>query len=198
MSLEMSESASIRSQEQNEGFSVLAYTVSRPIRLAEVHKTLVKSIRSSVRDELARLPDKVVDRIIKLVTHGVCPPTSSSTSQNHLGSDVDADSRIDFTDPITAGEKLQDIVEAVYDDVMAHLRAEDGKSSALKRKTSGNLPWVKGEGGDPEKERLAKEEYLEKEASDAAERVEALICRMLYNRSVPQTTLSGFEAVLIS
>jgi hypothetical protein len=178
LSVDMSETASVRSQEQNEGFNVSAYTVSRPIRLADVTKNLAKSVRSHVREELSRLPDKIVERIAKLVIHGICPP-SASQSQH----EVDSDLRIDFTDPTTAGEKLQDIVEAVYDDVMAHLRAEDGKSSGVKRKTSGNIPRAKGEGSDPEKDRLAKEEQLEKEASDAAERVEGLICRMLYNRS---------------
>jgi hypothetical protein len=65
---------------------------------------------------------------------------------------------------------------------MIQLRADDSKASGPKRKTSGNLPWGKSEAGEQEKNRATKEEIMEKEASEAAERVEALICRMLYNR----------------
>jgi hypothetical protein len=187
LSMEMSETASIRSQEQNDGFQVTAYTVSRPIRYSELQKNVTKAIRSSVRDELSKLPDKVVERVSKLVTNGVCPPTSNSTSQDaSKGHTVETDAalHIDFTDPTTAGEKLQDLVESVYDDVMIQLRADDSKASGPKRKTSGNLPWGKSEAGEQEKSRATKEEIMEKEASEAAERVEALICRMLYNRSV--------------
>lgn len=187
LSMELSETASIRSQEQNDGFHVMAYTVSRPIRYAELQKNITKAVRSSVRDELSKLPDKVVERVSKLVTNGVCPPTSSSSSHDTSKvqvAETDAALHIDFTDPTTAGEKLQDLVESVYDDVMIQLRADDSKISGPKRKTSGNLPWGKSEAGEQEKSRATKEEIMEKEASEAAERVEGLICRMLYNRSV--------------
>jgi hypothetical protein len=187
LSMEMSETASIRSLEQNEGFQVMAYTVSRPIRYSELQKNITKAIRSSVREELSKLPDKVIERVSKLVTNGVCPPTANTSSQDTVkghATESDAALHIDFTDPTMAGEKLQDLVESVYDDVMVQLRAEDNKAKASgpKRKTSGNLPWGKSEVGEQEKSRATKEEMMEKEASEAAERVEGLICRMLYNR----------------
>ena len=184
--MEISETASIRSLEQSEGFQVVAYTVSRPVRYSELQKNITKAVRSAIRDELSRLPDKVVERITKLVTNGVCPPNSSSSLQDSksLATETDAALHIDFTDPTTAGEKLQDLVESVYDDVMTQLRAEESRSTGPKRKTSGNLPWGKSEANEQEKHRATKEEVMEKEASEAAERVEGLICRMLYNRSV--------------
>jgi hypothetical protein len=150
-----------------------------------MQKSIAKAVRSSIRDELSRLPDKVVERVIKLITPGVCPMTPNTSTQDsakNQNTETDAALHIDFTDPTTTGEKLQDLVESVYDDVMAQLRAEDSKSSALRRKTSGNLPWAKGESAENDKDRLTKEEHMEKDASEAAERVEGLICRMLYNR----------------
>ena len=91
---------------------------------------------------------------------------------------------IDFAAPAEVGDKLQDFVESVYDDVMAHCRAEEGKSFTLRRRTSGNMPWKKQEGSDAKTEKISREEAIEKEASEAAEKVESLICRFLYNRYV--------------
>jgi len=187
LSMELSETASIRSQEQNEGFQVTVYTVSRPVRYSELQKSITKAVRSTVRDELSRLPDKVIERVTKLIVNGVCPPSTSSASQDSTkthATETDAALHIDFTDPTTTGEKLQDLVETVYDDVMAQLRSDESKISMPKRKTSGNLPWGKSEAVAHEKDRANKEERMEKDASEAAEKVEGLICRLLYNRSV--------------
>jgi hypothetical protein len=188
LSMEPSETASVRSQEQNEGFQVMAYTVSRPVRYSELQKSITKAVRSTVRDELSKLPDKVVERVTKLLIQGVCPPSTNAAShdatKNQHVTETDAALHIDFTDPTTTGEKLQDLVETVYDDVMAQLRSDDSKISVPKRKTSGNLPWGKSEAGEAQKDRANKEERMEKDASEAAEKVEGLICRMLYNRSV--------------
>lgn len=185
LSMQFSDSASVRSQdvEQNDGFRVTAYTVSRPIRSTDVHKSLSKAVRSAVKEELSGLPDRLVDRVCKLALVGVCPtsaPSDSIKSQN-LG-DHDPSLDLDFTDPSATGDKLQDFVETVYDEVTAHGRSEEGKTSALRRRASGNKPWQKNEDGASEKGKLTRQEVVEKEASDAAERVEGVLCRLLYNR----------------
>lgn len=181
----MSDSASIRSQDQHEGFTVTAHTVNRPIRSAEVQKSLPKAIRASIKEECAGLPDKIIDKIAKLVINGVCPTsTSAEMLKAQHSSESDPSLIIDFAAPAEVGDKLQDFVESVYDDVMAHCRAEEGKSFTLRRRTSGNMPWKKQEGSDAKTEKISREEAIEKEASEAAEKVESLICRFLYNRYV--------------
>ena len=73
-----------------EGFQVTAYTVSKPIRLAEVQKTLSKATRSYVKDELARIPDKVAERVCRLVAAGIAPSSSASgpDSSNPTGATI--------------------------------------------------------------------------------------------------------------
>lgn len=140
-------------------------------------------MRAAVKDECAGLPDKLVDKISRLVVSGVCP-TSTELLKSQHSSESDPSLIIDFTSPTEVGNKLQDFVESVYDDVMAHCRAEEGKTSTLRRRTSGGMPWHKNEGGGARIDKLSKEELIEKEASEAAEKVEGLICTLLYNRYV--------------
>lgn len=185
LSMELSDTASLRSLDQSDGFTVTAHTISRPIRSGEVHKTLTKALRTAIREELAGLPEKVLDRTCKLVTSSLCAPsTPSEAIRSHHGPDSDSTLLLDFSDPLAAGDKLQAFVEAVYDDVTAHCRSEEGKTSALRRRASGNKPWQKAEDVPDEKRKLGREEAIEKEASDAAEKVESLVCSLLYNRYV--------------
>ncbi|WVQ95627.1 hypothetical protein IAU59_002725 [Kwoniella sp. CBS 9459] len=183
-----------------EGYQVTAYTVTRPIRYAETHKALTKALRARVKEVLNKLPDKVIDKVIKIVLANTCPSAHvvgddllKSQKANHQ-SDTDNIATLDFSDPTTTGERLQDLMEGIYDDLISHYRHE--VNEGLKRKSSGNVPWGRAHSntqitteGDKasekekkEKERLGKEEYAEKEASEGTEKVEALICRLLYNR----------------
>ena len=195
------DSASIEADGTSEGFHVTAYTIVKPIRSADVQKAIAKAVRAFVREELARLPDKVVDRVLKLVTAGVCPTSSSAASQelfkSHTTSNGDADvtSRLDFSHPVVTSEKLQDLMEGVYDELVTYYRADsshifaDGTS---KRRTSTAVQRNRGsvaeEEGEAEKnerrarERKERDETIEREASEGTERVEGLISRLLYNR----------------
>ncbi|WRT70689.1 uncharacterized protein IL334_007687 [Kwoniella shivajii] len=190
----LSETASI-SLAHGDGYQVTAYTVSRPIRYNETHKTLTKAIRSHIRDALLKMPDKVVEKVVKIVLANACPSFQSDEFiKNHKGPDADKVAVLDFYDPTATGERLQDFMEGIYDDLVTHFRTEgvDG----LKRKGSGNAPWgraghaqsITTEGNDEsikekkEKERMDKEDLIEKEASEGTEKVEGLICRLLYNR----------------
>lgn len=194
------ETSSIHSDATAEGFHVTAYTVSGPIRYAEVHKALSKAVRAFIRDELSRLPDKIVDRVLVLALSGICPALAGSVGQDlskaNQSSDRDRSVGLDFRDPMLTGEKLQDFVEGVYDELMFHHRADSShifaEGSGSRRKASGTIPWSKGTGGETETEaekrdrkertRRAKEEVAEKEATEGAERVEGVLCRLLYNR----------------
>ncbi|KAK6906608.1 hypothetical protein I203_100594 [Kwoniella mangroviensis CBS 8507] len=192
----MSDTASI-SLAHGEGYQVTAYTVSRPIRYHETHKTLTKAIRSHIREVLAKLPDKVIEKVVKLVLANACPSSQGDDLlKNHKGHshDVDNIAVLDFYDPTTTGERLQDFMEGIYDDLISHYRSEG--SDGLKRKGSGNVPWGRAAHGQSmsaegveesakekkEKDRLEKEEQVEKEASEGTEKVEAVVCRLLYNR----------------
>ncbi|WWD08310.1 hypothetical protein V865_006421 [Kwoniella europaea PYCC6329] len=192
----MSDTASI-SLAHGEGYQVTAYTVSRPIRYHETHKTLTKAIRSHIREVLAKLPDKVIEKVVKLVLANACPPSQGDDLlKNHKGHSHDADNIavLDFYDPTTTGERLQDFMEGIYDDLISHYRSEG--PDGLKRKGSGNVPWgraahghgISAEGDEEsakekkEKDRLEREEQVEKEASEGTEKVEAVVCRLLYNR----------------
>jgi hypothetical protein len=174
--------------------------VSKAIRFSEVHKSLTKAIRSHIRDELSRLPDKILDRVCKLVLAGATPTSGSGIGsdllKSHHGTD-DIDVSIDFSNPSSAGEKLQDFMEAVYDDLLVHFRADTSHlfldNGGLKRKGSGTVPRprgsisIPGDGEEAKKERKErlrrdKDDLAEKEASEGTERVEALVCRLLYNR----------------
>lgn len=183
-----------QSQEQAEGFQVTAYTISRPIRYAEAHKNITKAVRTVVREELARLPDKVVDRIMKLVVSGVCPVLGGAVGQellkSHSGLSEGEALAFDFADPTVAGEKFQEVVEGVYDELMTYYRSEEYVNSSLKKKGSGNVPWSRSTSqantlkDNMEKEAISKDDFVEKEASEGTERVEAVMSRLLYNRYV--------------
>ncbi|WVW80846.1 hypothetical protein I302_102836 [Kwoniella bestiolae CBS 10118] len=190
----MSDTASI-SLAHGEGYQVTAYTVSRPLRYHDTHKTLTKAIRSHIREVLAKLPDKVIEKVIKLVLANACPPSQGDDLlKNQKGHSHDGDNIavLDFYDPTTTGERLQDFMEGIYDDLISHYRSEG--PDGLKRKSSGNVPWGRAAhgattGGEGEsvkekraKDRLEKEEYVEREASEGTEKVEAVVCRLLYNR----------------
>ncbi|TXT11100.1 hypothetical protein VHUM_01851 [Vanrija humicola] len=155
----------------DDGYNVVAYSINKPIRYAEVHKALVKTVRSTVRQELDGLPSKVIEKVLKLVVGAVCPIGSGGgvdaallKSHHHgLGSaEVEGNVPLDFSDPALCGERIQDFMEAVYDDLVQHFRTESlSKSKAV-----------------PE----AREQYVEKEAGEGTERIEGLVCRLLYNR----------------
>lgn len=155
--------------EHAEGYSVTAYVLDKPVRYAEVHKTLVKAVRSAVRFELDGLPDRVVDKVLRFVTGAVCPVYGSGDqallkSHHHGLGASDSDVPLDFADPNAAGERCQDFMEGVYDDLARHYRAEPSKK------------WEK------DREAEALESYIEDEAGDGTERVEAVVCRLLHNR----------------
>lgn len=150
-----------------DGYAVTAYTISKPVRFTEVHKSLVKAVRSAVRTELDGLPDRILDKVLRFVLSSVCPVSGSAADQALLKSHHSlgpADSEgvpLDFSDPTVCGERLQDFIEAVYDDLVTYHRQA---SPSRKRK--------EGEDGDDD----------DKDAGEGTERVEALICRLLYNR----------------
>ncbi|BEI81409.1 hypothetical protein CcaverHIS002_0205690 [Cutaneotrichosporon cavernicola] len=153
--------------EHGEGYSVAAYVVDRGIRYTEVHKALVKAVRGVVRAELEGLPDRVVDKVLRFVTGSVCPVSGgvdgALLKAHHLGLGAgDSDVPLDFSNSTVAGERSQDFMEGVYDDLVQHFRAEGPKK------------W--------ENDEDAHEGYIEDEAGDGTERVEALVCRLLHNR----------------
>lgn len=195
-------SISSDSAASGEGFQVTAYTISRPIRYHEVHKSLIKSVRADVRDALANIPEKVVEKVLKLALTNTCPSgqlISEDILKGHRshGSSREQDGNawlLDFANPTETGERLQDFMERVYDELLAHYRQE--VNEGLKRKVSGGA-WVRGshnvekdkekedelgEKQREEKKRRDREEMAEKEASVGTERIEGLLCRLLYNR----------------
>lgn len=155
--------------DDSEGYTVTAYMVDKPVRYAEVHKQLVKAVRSTVKKALDGLPDRVADKVVKLVMSSICPIAGSTVDQallksHHRGySDADGAVPLDFSDPALCGERLQDFMEAIYDDLIKHYRPR--RSVDTDRST-----------------RSADEEEDDSEASAGTERVEALVCSMLYNR----------------
>ncbi|WVO17428.1 hypothetical protein L204_105120 [Cryptococcus depauperatus] len=178
------------------GHQVIAYTISRPIRYNEIHKSLSKSIRVHVKEALISLPEKVIDRVQKLALANTCSAghlTNEDLLKAHKshGSDPDSASLLDLSDPNATGEQLQDFIESIYDDLIAQYRQE--ADAGLRRKGSGST-WARGhpqserEGEDEEekdkkrKERREMDESIEREASDGTERVEGLLCRLLYNK----------------
>nr|XP_019007358.1 uncharacterized protein I206_07924 [Kwoniella pini CBS 10737]OCF46139.1 hypothetical protein I206_07924 [Kwoniella pini CBS 10737] len=191
----LSDTASV-SLAHGEGYQVTAYTVSRPVRYHETHKSLSKAIRLHIREVLAKLPDKVLDKVVKLVLANACPSAQGDElSKSHKGHENENIAILDFYDPTTTGERLQDFMEGIYDDLISHYRAES--HDGLKRKSSGNTPWGRthsyghaksAEGGEEgvkekkEQDRLDREEMVEREASEGTEKVEAVVCRLLYNR----------------
>ncbi|ODN99475.1 hypothetical protein L198_03319 [Cryptococcus wingfieldii CBS 7118] len=185
------------SNRNGEGFTVSAYTVSKTIRFHETHKALSKSVRVHIKESLAGLPEKAVDKVVRLGVANVCPTPQGSEEllkghkSGHHGVDLDSILALNFSDPVETGERLQDFMESIYDDLFTQYRQD--ASEGLKRKASGGS-WARsqpqekeGENEkDPkarkEKERREFEEMIEKEASDGTERVEGLLARLLYNR----------------
>lgn len=152
-----------------EGYTVMAYMVDKPVRYAEVHKQLVKAVRSTVKKALEGLPDRVGDKVVKLVMSSICPIAGSTVDQallksHHRGySDADGAIPLDFSDPTACGERLQDFMEAIYDDLIKHYRPRRSLDAEATAKS-------------------IDDEEDDSEASAGTERVEALVCSMLYNR----------------
>lgn len=201
-----SDTASIRSDgtsSQSEGYHVMAYTVSKPMRTGDTHKSLTKAIRAEIKDELARMPEKTVDRVIKLVTNSIAPSVTGS-SGSEPGKADDGVPKLDFSSPAVASQKLQDFVESVYDDMVLYYRSSDSallvaseaSQGSRARSNGSGLSWAGrasvsvSEETDEEKKarrdkvKRGKEEAIERESTDGAERVEAVVCRLLYNRFV--------------
>ena len=205
LSVDMPDNASIHSDQSTlqtaagqEGFSITAYTISKPIKSSEVQKTLPKALKTYIRSELSKLPEKVVERVVKLVTLALIPPTSHSDDLSKSRSSISPDDVIlalDFSKPAQAGERLQDIMEAVYDDLLQHFRHDSSlfvAEGGLKRKASMNKTWGLAavdkeddadKGPDEKAERRRKrEERAEMQATEGTERVEGLVTRLLYNQ----------------
>ena len=197
----MTEARPLYADATAENFHVTAFTVSRPVRYAEVYKALAKAIRSFVRDELLKLPDKITERIVKLAMAGTCPVLGGEVLKSTSG-DGDGGVIFDFGDPSATGERLQGLIEGVYDELVTHHRADSShifaETSISRRKASGSVAWSKNlaseEDGDTERKerretmRKEREEMAEREACEGSEKVEGLLCRILYNRSVSSAT----------
>lgn len=171
-----------------EGYTVTAYTIDKPVRYNEVYKELVKAVRSSVRHDLDGMPDKVVDKTLKLVVSSVCPVSGVNAADQALlkshhqvmGSETSSTVPLDFSDPTTTGERVQDFMEAIYDDLVIHYRTADSPRKSWTRSNSAET----SEEEDSDKKAQQREEHVEQLASEGTERVEALVCRLLYNRYV--------------
>ncbi|WVQ70671.1 hypothetical protein IAR50_000193 [Cryptococcus sp. DSM 104548] len=180
-----------------EGFTVSAYTLSKTIRFNETHKALAKSVRVHVKESLTGLPEKTVDKVVRLGVANVCPAPQGPEDllkghkSGHHGGELDSVLALNLGDPVEAGERLQDFVESIYDDLFRQYRQD--ADEGLKRKGSGGS-WTRpqpqekeGENEKDQKKRKEKErrdfeEMIEKEASEGTERVEGLLTRLLYNR----------------
>jgi hypothetical protein len=175
-----------------EGYTVVAYTINKPVRYNEVHKALVKAVRSTLRSDLDGLPEKVVDKTLKLVVGSVCPVSGLNADQallkshhhvmgNNNSSSNNTTIPLDFSDPAATGERLQDFMEAIYDDLMTHYRTADSPRKPWSR--AGSLD-PNAEDDDESKKAADKEHEVEQAASEGTERIEAQVCRLLYNRCV--------------
>ncbi|KAL7422907.1 hypothetical protein Q5752_002204 [Cryptotrichosporon argae] len=152
-----------------DGYALTAYVVAKPVRSADVHKALAKALRTAVRAELEpSIPDKLVDRVQRIVLSAAVP--NADALHKHAPHD-DHDANLDLADSAAAGERIQQLMEDTYDELVAYHRGE-GPS---RRRPSG--AWTRHE--EAEK---GKKVDVEKEASEGTERVEALVCRLLYNR----------------
>lgn len=214
LSMDIPDNASIRSDQSaaigipaQEGFTIQAYTISKTIKSSEVQKNLSKALKTYVRAELAKLPERVVERIVKLVSLALIPPAAQaedagSKSRASISPD-DVILALDFSKPAQAGERLQDIMEAVYDDLLQHYRHDSTlfvAEGGLKRKASASRTWSMGamekEKGkekeeaeraervadDKSERRRKREERAELQATEGTERVEGLVTRLLYNQ----------------
>jgi len=174
------------SPDSGEGYTIVAYTINKPVRYNEVHKALVKAVRSSVKTELDGLPDKVVEKTLKLVLGAVCPVSGLNAadqsllkSHHYIGGETNNTTiPLDFSDPTATGERLQDFMEAIYDDLVTHYRVSESPRKAWSRASS----LEPAETDDEGKKAQEKEQLVDRSASEGTERIEGLVCRLLYNR----------------
>ena len=209
------DASSVRSSDIPDGYRMRGYTVSKVIRHGDLSKSISKSVRNMVKDELSKYPEKTVERITRLILSGVCP--SLPVADTKLD---DPTTTFDFSDPTALSRAFQDVVEGVYDEVLVQARADSSHifsdasetGSRLRQKaswsrksslTDSSSPFTESEESKKsrrEKARQQKEERAEQEATEAAERVEALLSRFLYNRlfSPPEADDSKHDEVLSS
>ncbi|ORX41021.1 hypothetical protein BD324DRAFT_654638 [Kockovaella imperatae] len=203
---------SVRSSDESiDGYQVPAFTIAKAVRINDVAKSIVKATKAIVKAELDHMPEKLVDRVIRLV----CPTVAGIASDEK--SDASETIQLDFTDPNTTGQKLQEFVEKAYDDLVLHFRADSSHifsesshtGSRLRQKAS----WTRKlsmSTGDEENEaakarrkqraRKEREEMVEREATSGAEKIEGLLCKFFYNRqfSPPDTDDSRHDEALSS
>lgn len=197
------ESLSLADPQESEAVSVPAHTVSRVIKATEVHKALTKAMRGHIRDALQGIPEKIVERVYKFLLNPVLPlPGQAQGDLAKALAGGSADKPLDFAEPEQVSSVLQGLVEEVYDELVAWYRAENpvlsppthGEMGILRRKGSGSSRGGKGSGDADETEAQKKiridkdkreaEDKVERAAAEGTDRVEALVCVMLYNQCV--------------
>jgi hypothetical protein len=183
--------------------------VSRVIKATEAHKALTKALRGYIRDTLQGIPEKVVERLYKFLLGPVLPlPGQAQGDLAKALAGGTPDKPLDFADPEEVSAVLQGLVEEVYDDLIASYKAENpiltppthNEMGILRRKGSGsgrkNAPEYPDETEVEKKARIEKEkrdaeEKIEREAAEGTDRVETLLCLMLYNQSVDLMSLKA-------
>jgi hypothetical protein len=184
-----------------EGYQFPAWSIDKIIKYGEVCKSLGKAIRRNVTDELEGLPDKIVERVARFVL--VSHPCSTEI-KNVPGTPLlsvnspTMDAPLDFhakADHIS--ESLQIFFESVYDDLLAHYssavsvpqspsglgslrRRGSQKGKASHEDTEKTIEAAQKR----EKQKLAAEEAAEKQAVQALDIIEKVVCCLLYNLSV--------------
>ena len=198
--------SSVKSSEDTaEGYRIQAYTISKTLRRNDIDKSISKAAKAIIKDILNGLPDKVIDRVLKLVLPVVAPLSAPADDKGDTTSKV----TFDFADPSSVGQKLQEFIEKVYDDLLIHCRADSShifsetshtgsrlrQKASWTRRSSKSLAMGEDESEEAkfsrkQKARKEKEEMVEREATAGAEKVEAIICRFFYNRiSHPQARM---------
>lgn len=109
------------------------------------------------------------------------------------------DKPLDFADPEEVSAVLQGLVEEVYDELLVSYKAENpiltppvhNEMGILRRKGSGSGRKNAGDNPDEteshkktrlEGEKRGAEEKVERKAAEGTDRVETLLCLMLYNQ----------------
>ena len=181
-----------------EGFQFPAWSVDKIIKYGEICKSLGKAVRRNVTDELEGLPDKVVERVARFV---LASHPCSAESKNIPGTPLlsvtspTLDAPLDFhakADHVS--EALQIFFESVYDDLLAHYSAavsvpqSPSALGSLRRRGSqkGKTGHVANEdtpeaGQKREKQKVAAEEAAERQAVQALDIIEKVVCCLLYN-----------------
>ena len=173
------DTTSVSSDVPSDTFSITAYAVPKVLRNTEISKSLSKSLRTYVKEEFAssRFPEKLVERVIRLLTVVL-------SQEKPAGDGVE----LDFADPMGTSEKLQSFVEGVYDELLPHYRADSTHifSNQIRKRASDESVKVddREKKERKERQRREREDLAEREASEGTEKVEGLICRLLYNRFV--------------